>query len=376
MKRFFSFLLIFSLLTSMLIFLPMSAAAASNGYYLIVNDELMPPPSGVSPTLTDEIVYVPLDLFTQYFGFTYSYDSFSNALTMTRGGKSIYFNRKIGLAVDDDKNYYSYTFYFSGSTFMVPCQFIGNFFGLRYSFIPNGPLVRVSDGRATLTDSEIYSKYENIFVTQTPVEPEQNYNKSVYLTFNGAPNENTKTILDALSRSGVTATFFLTTEGINEYPELVFRMIAEGHSVGLNGSQKSLSSLSSAASYLADIDACNEALYRTAKIKSRLVRCIAGSKPSLTAGIRDSLTQAGYRIWDYNVSAVYPTLKNVSSATIYANLSTSLANRKTHAVVLFNTDTATSGAISQILSYLARNQFSYLTISVLQTPLNQWNDTR
>jgi peptidoglycan/xylan/chitin deacetylase (PgdA/CDA1 family) len=376
MKRFIPIVLILALMTSMLVLMPIQAAAAPKNYYMIVNDELIPAPGGVSATITDEMVYVPLDVFTQYFGFSYSYDYFSNALTVTSGKKSIYFNRKLGLAVDDNKNYYSYTFYFTGNVFMVPCQFLCNFFGLRYSYIPNGPLVRISNNSAALTDGEVYAKYENIFVTQTPVAPEQDYNKSVYLTFNNTPNENTKAILDALSRYSATATFFLTTEGIREYPELVFRMIAEGHTIGINGSEKSPAALSSGAAYLADIDNCNEVLYQTAKIKTRLVRCTLGSKPALTASIRDSLTQAGYRIWDYNVSAAYPSSRNVSPATIYANLTASLTNRKTHAVVLFNPDSATTQSISQILSYLTRNQFSFLTISDLQTPLNQWNDKR
>lgn len=376
MKRFFSIFLILTSLTAMLVFLPTSAMAVQQNHYIIANDELIPTPGGVSVTMIDDLIYVPLDLFTQYFDFIYSYDYYSNALTVTSGTKSIYFNRKIGLAVDDNENYYSQMFYFSGSVFMVPCQFLCNFFNLRYSYIPNGPLVRVSDERAYLADSQVYDKYENIFLTQTPVTPEQDYNKSVYLTFNNAPNENTNTILDSLSRYGVTATFFLTTEGILEYPDLVFRMVAEGHTIGINGSLKSLSANFPASNYLADIDACNDVLYQTAKIKTRLVRYVTGSKPSLTGSIRDGLIEAGYRIWDYNVSAAYPPSKNVSPATIYANLTKSLKSRKTHAVVLFSPDDATTQAIPQILSYLARNQFYFLTISDLQTPLNQWNDTR
>lgn len=369
MKKFFAALLAFVLFTSLFAFLPPSAAAAETRY-LVINDELVAPPGGVPPTVTDELVYAPLDLFTQYFGFTYSYDSFSNALTVTSGQKNIYFNRRIGLAMDDSKIYYSYTFYFSGSTFMVPCQFLCNFFGLRYSYIPNGPIVRVSGAGAALTDAQVFAKYESIFVTQTPVAPEQNYNRSVYLTFDGAPGENTAAILDSLSRYGATATFFLTAEGIREYPELVFRMIAEGHAVGLNGP----AATASPEAYLAAVDEANNLLYRTAKIKTRLLRHTPGSRPSLTTSYREALTRAGYRIWDYNVNAAYT--RNVSAATIYANLATSLANRQTHALVRLVPDRATSQVMGQILSYLNRNQFSFLTISDLQTPQNQWNDTR
>lgn len=55
----------------------------------------------------------------------------------------------------------------------------------------------------------------------------------VYLTFDqGYENGNTPAILDALARSGVRATFFVTGSYIRANPGLVRRMAAEGHVVG------------------------------------------------------------------------------------------------------------------------------------------------
>lgn len=55
----------------------------------------------------------------------------------------------------------------------------------------------------------------------------------VYLTFDeGYENGNTATILDALARNGVRATFFVTETYIRANPALVRRMVAEGHVVG------------------------------------------------------------------------------------------------------------------------------------------------
>lgn len=56
---------------------------------------------------------------------------------------------------------------------------------------------------------------------------------AVYLTFDcGYENGNLPKILDALQSSGVPALFFLTGHFMEEEPELVLRMVNEGHLVG------------------------------------------------------------------------------------------------------------------------------------------------
>lgn len=57
--------------------------------------------------------------------------------------------------------------------------------------------------------------------------------KIIYLTFDaGYENGNTAAILDALKKHNVPATFFLVGNYINTSPDLVKRMVAEGHNVG------------------------------------------------------------------------------------------------------------------------------------------------
>ncbi|MCD8083253.1 MAG: polysaccharide deacetylase family protein [Clostridiales bacterium] len=57
--------------------------------------------------------------------------------------------------------------------------------------------------------------------------------KVIYLTFDaGYENGNTAPILDALKKHDAPATFFLVGNFLNTNPELVQRMVAEGHSVG------------------------------------------------------------------------------------------------------------------------------------------------
>lgn len=57
--------------------------------------------------------------------------------------------------------------------------------------------------------------------------------KVIYLTFDeGYENGNTSEILDILSANNVKATFFVTSPYIEENPDLIKRMVSEGHLVG------------------------------------------------------------------------------------------------------------------------------------------------
>lgn len=57
--------------------------------------------------------------------------------------------------------------------------------------------------------------------------------KVIYLTFDaGYENGNTAPILDALKKHNVRATFFLVGNYLETSPDLVKRMVAEGHNVG------------------------------------------------------------------------------------------------------------------------------------------------
>lgn len=74
--------------------------------------------------------------------------------------------------------------------------------------------------------AEELKKYNAYFIGDTT----QN---AIYLTFDcGYENGNTEPILDALKKHDVKATFFVVGNFLETSPEIVKRMIAEGHTVG------------------------------------------------------------------------------------------------------------------------------------------------
>ncbi|KAA8501819.1 delta-lactam-biosynthetic de-N-acetylase [Mediterraneibacter catenae] len=99
----------------------------------------------------------------------------------------------------------------------VPVSADGNW-GL--SFQEDGQL---PTGNATM---EELAQYDAYYAQDTD-------EKVLYLTFDaGYENGNTEPILDALKKHNVSATFFVVGTYIESEPELVKRMVEEGHTVG------------------------------------------------------------------------------------------------------------------------------------------------
>jgi peptidoglycan/xylan/chitin deacetylase (PgdA/CDA1 family) len=55
------------------------------------------------------------------------------------------------------------------------------------------------------------------------------------LTFDDGPGPSTGAVLDVLAREGVQATFFVLGRQVDRHPEVVRRMVAEGHQIANHG---------------------------------------------------------------------------------------------------------------------------------------------
>ena len=95
------------------------------------------------------------------------------------------------------------------------------------SFQENG---KTPTGNAT---PEFLKQYGAYFVGPTASSGEAGEQKTIYLTLDaGFENGNTPAILDALKAHNAKACFFLVGNYLETSPELVKRMVEEGHTVG------------------------------------------------------------------------------------------------------------------------------------------------
>lgn len=97
----------------------------------------------------------------------------------------------------------------------------------------------------------------------------------IYLTFDaGFENRNTAAILDALKKHNAPATFFLVGNYLETAPDLVRRMVAEGHTVGNHTlSHPDMSQISDPAAFQKELEGVEE-LYQeiTGQEMSKLYR--------------------------------------------------------------------------------------------------------
>lgn len=101
--------------------------------------------------------------------------------------------------------------------------------------------------------------------------------KIVALTFDDGPGPYTARLLDELKKRGVRATFFVLGSCVDNYPELIKRMEAEGHVVGNHSNKhKNLTKLSSAG-IKKEMDACADKIAKLLGHKPEVMRCPGGN---------------------------------------------------------------------------------------------------
>ena len=90
---------------------------------------------------------------------------------------------------------------------------------------PGGPVDEKNRSQGSLAYNKLYGKYNATFLEED--------SEKIYLTFDqGYENGYTPAFLDALKEKGVKGVFFLTGDYLRRQPELVQRMIDEGHVLG------------------------------------------------------------------------------------------------------------------------------------------------
>ncbi|GGA30719.1 delta-lactam-biosynthetic de-N-acetylase [Paenibacillus physcomitrellae] len=132
--------------------------------------------------------------------------------------------------------------------------------------------------------------------------------KEIYLTFdNGYENGYTKPILDTLKAKQVPAIFFVTGHYVKDQPELVKRMVAEGHLIGNHSwSHPDMSAISDG-QIKTELERVRKAVAELTGVeKMEFVRPPRGIfsdralKASNAAGYRSIFWSAAYKDWDVN----------------------------------------------------------------------------
>ena len=199
--------------------------------------------------------------------------------------------------------------------------------------------------------------------------------RTVYLTFDDGPSQNTAAILNILSRYGVKATFFVAGNGSEFGRNMYRRIVEEGHALGNHTYSHDYARIyTSPEAYWADHMRLEELLYEAAGVRPQILRFPGGSNNTVSlkyggADIMDSLTEMalekGYYYIDWNVTsqdAAVPTQDvDVIIETVLSRVRTVV-----NPIILFHDNSAkttTVEALPVIIESLLDLGFSFDVLS-------------
>ncbi len=196
--------------------------------------------------------------------------------------------------------------------------------------------------------------------------------KKMYLTFDDGPSkENTARILDYLKERNIYATFFVVGENVEKYPDIIKRMVEEGHCIGIHCYSHSYEDIyQSVEGFVADFEKAKEAVQNIVDVEVWCYRFPGGSINShnkqIYKDIIAEMSEMGYVYFDWNAS-LEDALKNVTKEQIIQNAVESTLGRKK--VVMLGHDIVynTSVCMEELLDSFPEYEFLPLTKEV--TPI-------
>ena len=136
------------------------------------------------------------------------------------------------------------------------------------------------------------------------------------LTFDDGPHpEWTPAMLDVLARAGVRATFFLIGREVEKHPEIVRRIVAEGHAVGGHSFDHSVITGQTPAELVADLARCRDAIARACGTVTQLFR---PPKGEVSFGAIRTVCRAGFTLVHW--SRTYSDYKQDGAAALLARI--------------------------------------------------------
>ena len=355
-KRLLSLLLSVLMLCTLL---PPRASAAPTLYFTAVNDRMCDLSDETMPFWQNGLLYVagatvdgPDDL-----GIRYSYNQEKSVAILYKGQRVLYCDLTAG-TMENNRTGEQYTgspIVRSGMVFF-PITALAKIFDLKYSStkIAYGYLLRIRDDNAVLSDEYFidaatdpiqkrYAQYERAHAAaeqenETPAQvetPVRRDDLTVYLLLPAANGFMLTQLLSTLEKHQSHATLLLTPELLESAGDGVRRAAATGNAVALR------IDAATAAEALAQIERGNDALWRAASLRTRLVYLESADKT-----LRAAVVGAGYCPITINTSDF------TRSGTHWADTALKWAGRSTSVRLYLGAESGVSSALGTALSRL------------------------
>ena len=183
--------------------------------------------------------------------------------------------------------------------------------------------------------------------------------KITALTFDDGPHEKTIEILDVLLKYNAKATFFCIGKQIEKYPEIVKRIIAEGHAVGNHSySHSNWNGFFSSKKIVSEIEQTNQLIAQYINRKTQLYRPPFGvTNPNIAKAI----SQTNQVAIGWNIRSLDTVIKNEDA--ILNRIKKRL--KPGSIILLHDTSTKTVSVLEQLLLFLQSEGYKTKTIEEL-----------
>lgn len=300
-KRFLCLLLATLLLFTLA---PAKTEAETTVYFTAVNDQLLPDLSdGTMPFWSGGRLYVPYTAIAGTdLGLFYSRSRDKSTAVVYRQGSALTFDFAAGTVTDQNDRQYSGAAVVRGDVVFLPLDLLTQFFSLDYSYtrVTYGYLVRLKSDTVVLSDAkfidaaamsmeQLYNDYMKTHngsnSADTPPDSDTDNDRNlVCLTLRVTDENVSNALLDTLVKENAKATFLFSEEQLSSLGDLLRRIVISGSAAALyidasGGSARTLSA----------IERANNALWTACNEKTRLVYLSDTSDETLRA-----VRRAGY----------------------------------------------------------------------------------
>lgn len=306
------------LLCGLLLFqLAFPVKAAGSVYFVAAAESVLPVTDATMPFWANGYLYVPASVFTN-LGISVINNTTKKMTVLEKDRRALLFDWAKGTAQDSSGSLFTPGVIQSGGLVFVPASTVASFFGLQYSVtdVTYGYLVWLRSpefgmsakdfaNAATYNMEERYSAYNkgttsstSPNVPATPSTPTRG--ARIHLCLEA--DQRTSGSLDALDRANGWATFYCTPDFLETNGDLLRRMAASGHAVGIL--------TESGTDPAEQLRRGNEALYRATLGKTRLAYVPDGDETVLQA-----LEAAGWRCLTPSMDRSHYKLESSSNAS-------------------------------------------------------------
>lgn len=256
-----------------------------------------------------------------------------------------------------------------------------------YNTFTQNRLIRLGDHQAVQTqpgnssDDEVtegvYGEFfddeiENIpsvkpFITPlTQNEISKDSSKIVYLTIDDGPAPgSTANYLRILRENEAKATFFMIGSRMERYPELVKQIDSDGHAIGNHSYSHNYSILyKNTENFTKEILKSEDIIFSITGKRPKIFRAPGGSTKIRDIGIDTKLTELGYAVFDWNVSAADTDPSGVTKSEVVYNIEHESRGLKRVIVLMHDNPSrkASQEALPEVIKWFKQKGYEFKTL--------------